>query len=232
MEIDWEDDVCGIRMIRIRDLFRRLRGCCSFSRCVVQNALKISGSDAAAVVEELLQRGWIERAHQPDGGGSFRLTDNGSSFSIAKAIPRISRAKAERILADFIVRVRELNADDDFGQYVREVHVFGSFLDPSKDRLGDVDLAVDFRDRRIIGRNQRDYECQRKLASGAKGYFFDFLDYEVKRFLRDRDPYIAMEGLCRVEALNTKMQLVYRLPDAEWCLREHRGKPPVAFEKR
>jgi predicted nucleotidyltransferase len=49
---------------------------------------------------------------------------------------------ADRKLAEFLDRVRALNASDYYLYRVRRVLVFGSYL-TSKDRLNDVDVAVD-----------------------------------------------------------------------------------------
>lgn len=47
---------------------------------------------------------------------------------------------------EVIDRVRRFNAVPGHVIEVAELIVFGSYLDPTKDRLGDLDLAVKFRD--------------------------------------------------------------------------------------
>ena len=61
---------------------------------------------------------------------------------MAKATPPVSRAKAEAALAAFLARVAEVNESDRFICRVEEVVLFGSFLDPTVDPVGDVDVDV------------------------------------------------------------------------------------------
>jgi len=59
----------------------------------------------------------------------------------ARFVPRINRAKAEKLLADFLQSVEEVNAHPDLPHWVTEVRVFGSYLNDS-DNLGEIDLAI------------------------------------------------------------------------------------------
>jgi len=59
----------------------------------------------------------------------------------ARFVPRINRAKAEKLLADFLQSVEEVNAHPDLPHWVTEVRVFGSYLNDS-DNLGEIDLAT------------------------------------------------------------------------------------------
>jgi predicted nucleotidyltransferase len=54
----------------------------------------------------------------------------------------ISRATAERLLVGLLDRAAAWNAKPDKLVSIDEVLVFGSYLDPTIDRLGDVDIAV------------------------------------------------------------------------------------------
>ena len=59
----------------------------------------------------------------------------------ARFVPRINRAKAEKLLADFLQSVEEVNAHPDLLHWVTEVRVFGAYLNNS-DNLGEIDLAI------------------------------------------------------------------------------------------
>ena len=50
----------------------------------------------------------------------------------ARFVPRINRAKAEQLLADFLQSVEEVNAHPDLLHWVTEVRVFGSYLNDSE----------------------------------------------------------------------------------------------------
>ena len=59
----------------------------------------------------------------------------------ARFVPRINRAKAEKLLADFLQSVEEVNAHPDLLHWVTEVRVFGSYLTNSDD-LSEIELAI------------------------------------------------------------------------------------------
>jgi len=225
MKVNWKTKIRGHKLVDIKNVFERVRwGDIDLSR--VAKKLDISLEEAADVLAELHARGWVEYSGSQRGvDATCNLTAAGRSFSAAKKIPRITRPKAQKILEAFLRRVREVNEDDDFGVIVDEVYVFGSFLDPEQDRLGDVDVAVGTMDRRIVGRKLADYEQSRKRALGVRGWFSNFLAHEVNRYLKARDPYISIAGISSIQRLNTKMLLVYRVPDDVLNEHEHRGKP-------
>ena len=59
----------------------------------------------------------------------------------ASFVPRMNRAKAEQLPADFLQSVEEVNAHPDLLHWVIEVRVFGTYLTNSDD-LCDIDLAI------------------------------------------------------------------------------------------
>ena len=56
-------------------------------------------------------------------------------------LPRINRAKAEKLLADFLRSVEEVNTHPDLLHWVTEVRVLGSYLTNSDD-LVEIDIAI------------------------------------------------------------------------------------------
>ena len=68
-------------------------------------------------------------------------TSKGNAMRLARSAPRLNRAKAEKLLADFLQSVEEVNAHPDLLHWVTEVRVFGSYLTNSDD-LGEIGLAI------------------------------------------------------------------------------------------
>ena len=68
----------------------------------------------------------------------------------ARLVPRLNRAKADKLLADFLRSVEEVNAHPDLLHWVTEVRVFGSYLTNSDD-LGDIDIAIRKKRRPVSG---------------------------------------------------------------------------------
>ena len=72
---------------------------------------------------------------------AYQSTIKGNAMRAARIVPRINRAKAEKLLVDFLQCVEEVNAHPDLLHWVTEVRVFGSYLTNSDD-LGEIDLAI------------------------------------------------------------------------------------------
>jgi len=222
MNVDWDEAICGIRIIKIRNLMREL-GSLEVDLAWVASQLEVSWSKSEAVVVELIEREWIKQVESsPASNPLFKIANHGRSLAAARSIPRITRAKAEQILKGFMRRVHEVNADDDFGMYVHEVYLFGSFLDPSKNSLGDLDLIAWLSLRRIVGRQAHDYEIERQELLGVRRWNKDFLVHEVKCYLKAREPHISIGSTTLLDRPIPKL-LIYSAPPEVCSEHEHRG---------
>jgi len=67
---------------------------------------------------------------------------SGNALAQASFGKPIIRATAARHLAQVIERARGYNADRGRLLTISQIAVFGSYLDPAAERLGDLDLAV------------------------------------------------------------------------------------------
>jgi hypothetical protein len=81
-----------------------------------------------------------------DGKDRYQTTIKGQALRITTLAPRISRAKAEALLAGVLERVAQANADPELLDWVTEVRVFGSYLTDADDH-GDLDIALSYRTR-------------------------------------------------------------------------------------
>ena len=69
-------------------------------------------------------------------------TVKGNALANASFGKPISRATATRLLPEVIDRAHGYNADPSRLLTITEIIVFGSYLDPAADPLGDLDLAI------------------------------------------------------------------------------------------
>ena len=103
----------------------------------------------------------------------------------ARLVSRINRTKADKLLADFLRSVAEVNAHPDLLHWVTEVRVFGSFLTKSND-LGDIEIAI---------------KTERRPASGplsdARIAFYS--DRLVARLLKGDSRYISLHGVTELD---------------------------------
>ena len=98
---------------------------------------------------------------------AYQPTVKGNAMRAVRFVPRINRAKAETLLADFLQCVEEVNAHPDLLHWVTEVRVFGSYLTNSDD-LGEIDLAIK-KERRPGSGSFRDVYPERLVARLLKG---------------------------------------------------------------
>jgi hypothetical protein len=99
----------------------------------------------------------------------------------ASLVPRMNRAKAEKLLADFLQCVEEVNAHPDLLHWVTEVRVFGSYP-TSSDDLGEIDLAI---------------KKERRPASGSPSNAYP--DRLVARLLKGGSRYISLHGVAEFD---------------------------------
>ena len=123
---------------------------------------------ARALVEQLLKEGMIEVNARFSGEQvAYQSIIKGNPMRAARIVPRINRAKAETLLADFLQCVEEVNAHPDLLHWVTEVRVFGSYLTNSDD-LDEIDLAIK-KERRLGRDSSSDVYPERLVARLLKG---------------------------------------------------------------
>jgi hypothetical protein len=71
----------------------------------------------------LLKDGIVERCER-----GYKTTLKGDALRLANFVPRMNRAKAEKLLKGVLERIAEINARADLLHWVTEVRVFGSYL--------------------------------------------------------------------------------------------------------
>jgi predicted nucleotidyltransferase len=190
MRIERDATVAGLPVLRVRDALQACRGPDGFYGERLAARLGLAPPDAAAVLDELVTLGYVEPYE--DG---WRTTTAGNALAMAKATRPVSRAKAEAALATFLRRVAEVNTSDRFLCRVEEVVLFGSFLNPDFDPVGDVDVAVSIR-LKPTDANVATLSLAHARASGRR--FTSFTDemfwpeMEVRLYLKSASRVVSM----------------------------------------
>ena len=147
------------------------------------------------LVKALRTEGLIEASAR----GAWSVTQAGRTFSVASAAKPVTRATAEKALAEFLDRVEQVNRDPYFlGKAIRVV-LFGSMLKPEVMRLSDVDLAVELvtKEADFDRARQQNYRRAEELAEKGR-QFRNVLDWELcwyfetRHFLKGGSRVIAM----------------------------------------
>jgi len=157
---------------------------------------RVGESSASEALRLLESHGYV-RCEDVDGEAGWVTTTAGNALAMASFNKPITRAKAEKLLAGVLERADAYNGDDTHLLTISRLRVFGSYLDPDVDELGDIDLAVEFRDNAddSLSVDQRSrLELAYAHASGRTfGNIVEELDWprrEAVMILRNRSAYI------------------------------------------
>jgi hypothetical protein len=144
LQIKSTDAVSGIPIMQVPGFFQGIVAWRenSFDLPCLRDRLSLDEKAALALASELVAQGYVEAPKD----GAYQFTDKGGELVRASAASRVSRKTAEVALAELLERVERYNLDADKILTIETVVVFGSFLS-TKDKLGDLDVAVKWKDR-------------------------------------------------------------------------------------
>jgi hypothetical protein len=156
---------------------------------VVAQVLKVPIAQARRLVYSLRTLGYVEVVSQ-QRLGTWRNTLAGNALANATAAAPISRAQADRLQKDFLVRVQNLNSDKSQLYRAGKVVIFGSYL-TNQETVGDIDIAIRLDRRPEFLERWPEVVLARAEAAEKRGRRFrGFLDRlawaetETKRYLR------------------------------------------------
>lgn len=159
MRLDPNEKLGGFPVLFVRKVVRSLNCRMLWDVGSVQKAAGVDLQDAARLIKALV-RARLAKANRGRDANTWTTTQLARRFGAATAAKPISRETAERALQKFLTRVADVNRRSYFLAKVTKVVVFGSYLRPEVDHLGDVDIAVVLRPR------QKDRERLRKATIG------------------------------------------------------------------
>jgi hypothetical protein len=99
-------------------------------------------SEPARAIDDLVRGGMLAAAAEDGGEEALEVTTRGSAVALTSFGRPITRATASRLLAGLLERAKAYNEDTGKPLFVRRIRIFGSYLDPEADYLGDVDVEV------------------------------------------------------------------------------------------
>jgi hypothetical protein len=197
MKVSKSDTLAGFPLIKIRDLLRPYREG-AITAEDVGRALGLSGTEAEAVIQAMVDAGFIEPESEQrrDGTSSaFSTTAFGSRLCVARFVKRITRNKADALVKQMLERVSEINGRNELVFLVKRVRAFGSYAGDAPE-VGDIDLAVEW-EQRDPDRDIIEQLLARADASGKSlNTYMARLGYgeaEVERLLKGRSPYISIQ---------------------------------------
>jgi predicted nucleotidyltransferase len=143
MRVDKREEIAGKPAIVVRNFMRRI-GQSYVTIDGTMDHFKISRSAAVVLMDDLIKSGLIEIATEFADRTvvCYKTTNKGLSLSLASAAKPLLRESADRLIYDFLDRVKKINEDDNYLYAVRKVVLFGSYLS-AKERINDIDVAIE-----------------------------------------------------------------------------------------
>ncbi|WJL97053.1 hypothetical protein QSU92_07780 [Microbacterium sp. ET2] len=213
MRVQKSDIIGGLPASIARDVVRRYR---LVERTAASAASYLEGLDidAETAVQGLAAEGFLEPvASHNDNRMWWTTTLKGNALSMASFGKPIKRATAERLLSGVIERAKTYNADPQRIRFIERLRVFGSYLDPDVQELGDIDLEV------VIGRRPGDVTESSLAYARASGRSFStyldrltWADHELIQFLRNRSAAVNITQE-DIDALTDLHGIVYSIGD-------------------
>jgi predicted nucleotidyltransferase len=204
MRIDPKSMIGGLPALVVRKTLRYLRIWDQWKVTDLEKAAALAPRTGGDLVKALQTEGLIESCAK----GAWCVTQAGRRFSVASAAKPVTRATAERALAQFLDRVGQVNRDPYFLGKVVRVVLFGSMLKPEVDRLSDVDVAIELATKETDFDRAREQNYARAEELEDHGQRFqNFLDrefcwyFETRRFLKGGSRVIAMADYKAEKAL-------------------------------
>lgn len=203
MKIDINSIVAGQPFRKLRNLLRDL-GLNQWKRAYITDKI---GRD---ITDDLIAAGLAEAVTD----GYYELTAAGIRMANVSLLKRISRARADQLVAELLDRADALNARDDLLYRITKIDVFGSYLTDEPD-LGDIDLVVDrkFKDEKRVRGSLTVATLAYAEASGKSlnSYLgqLTYAERELKQLLRNRSPYLSFVDRESAEAIAATLKQIY-----------------------
>jgi predicted nucleotidyltransferase len=198
MRIDPKGTIAGYPSLQVRRALKRLHFDLRWDTARLEVAAALPPGDGQAFAKALVAAGLAEAV----GKGVWTITQAGQSLSSATAARRVTRATAEKALAEFLGRVDHVNRSGGFLGKVVTVVLFGSMLQPEVDRPSDVDLAVDIAPKeadaeKARAKNEGHVRMLESLGHRFRGFLERqcFWHYEAFHYLKGRSRVISLADL-------------------------------------
>jgi hypothetical protein len=214
MHIDSKTKMAEIPILDVRRFLRQY-STQDWNLDKVGFVLKITRDEATNLTNELQAQEYIEPSFIYEGGQYWRNTIKGNSLANASATKPVGRLKAEKALAEFIERVKQVNQDPYLLYKVVKVVLFSSYITDAE-TVNDVDVGVDLTPKEDdLNRRGALYEQRRKEACEKGIHFKNTAKYacwpeiEVTKFLKARSHVMSIHQFKDALAVTSVYKIVF-----------------------
>ncbi|MFB9651626.1 hypothetical protein [Pseudarthrobacter oxydans] len=216
MRVAKSDVIAGLPAELARAIVRRFRGREMVAEAVA-DLLQGTGLEPASVLARLEASGYVEKIQVDHRGDTWwDTTIRGNALAMASFGKPISRKTADRLVFKLLERARAYNADPAKPTFIDTLRVFGSYLDPEIDPLGDVDIELTY------GRRITDPKVLSAYVRASGRSFNTYLDQlmwpqtELVQHLKNRSAFLNITTE-DIALLTDRAETIYNIdadPDA------------------
>lgn len=143
MRLQKTDIVGGVSAAVARDVVRKYRGNPRVAEAAADILMGAGFTDVHGVFAQLQAAGYLEAdSVDEDGDTWWQTSTQGNAPAMACFGKRITRKTVDRLVAGVLKRARSYNSDPTKPLAIARLRVFGGYLDPQVDPLGDVDIGL------------------------------------------------------------------------------------------
>lgn len=204
--------IAGVPAELARAICRKFRGREMVAE-IAEDILAGTGHDLATVFAELEATGYRKKVQTDhDGDVWWDTTVLGNALAMASFGKPISRKTADRLVTELLDRARAYNTDFSKPMFIDTLRVFGSYLDPDIDPIGDVDIELAY------GRRIKDQAILRAYTKASGRSFNTYMDEllwpstELFLHLKKRSAFISIT-LEDISLLTDRFETIYRIDD-------------------
>jgi len=206
------DVIAGLPAELARAIVRKFRGRERVAE-IAEDLLAGTGFALDGVFADLEAGGYLEKVRTDrDGDVWWDTTILGNALAMASFGRPISRKTADRLVIELLRRARAYNADPSKPMFIDTLRVFGSYLDPDIDPVGDVDIELAY------GRRIKDQAVLRAYTRASGRSFSTYIDElmwpstELFLHLKKRSAFISIT-LEDITRLTANFRTIYRIDD-------------------
>lgn len=210
MRVAKTDVIAGLPADRAREIVRRFRGR-EMTADGVADLIDGTGHEPATVLAQLEAAGYMQKVAVDHHGDTWwDTTIQGNALAMASFGKPISRKAADRLVSELLERAQAYNADPGKPLFLNSLRVFGSYLNPEIDPLGDVDIELTY------GRRITDPKVVSAYARASGRSFNTYLDQlmwpqtELVQHLKKRSAFINIT-LEDITHLTDRSETIYSI---------------------
>lgn len=200
MKIDKTQKIADLPILKVRDFLKKFPSFRIDNVKYISLSIKLSIPKTKKLIHDLTRLGYLEittKGYLPE----HCVTIQGAALRNAKAIPSITKEKAEQIYQEFMKRVAQVNKDSYFLFKVDKVILFGSFIS-NVSFVNDIDIAIHASPKEKNPKLIRKKEQERIVEAANSGVRFRNIIHEMlypytefQRFLIGGSRYISLHDI-------------------------------------